>query len=1679
MTRQLQDIQCTGLRVSAQGRTMRSSLPRWCLTALAASLAAVLAPPINAATLLWTGSSGSASWSDLANWNFGRAPLDGDDVVFGGTAAWLDNALDYSLTLGSFTFAAAAQSFRVHVAGNGGHMLAFDGLGIQNFTAGTGPIRQQLFADAGLTGGTILFKNSASVNLGTANYRPVDITAVGGTWAGALGGQIVFQDVSNPGDTTFTGLIVEGASVAGAGAGSLTFRDTSFATSTTRIGVRGGTALGAAGGQATFQNSAQAHGNITLGAGAGVDGGLGGKLTFRGHAFAGATAVIFNGGAVSQPAGNEAVTRFQDDTRLAGSVLNGAGSASGVNGGRLEFHDRALFDSAGLDPSLGSLLIYNYGSAVNGAQGGSTVFHGDTGTRGALLVINNATEGESTTPGSAGGTTEFRDHARAGQVTIYNHGAGAGAPGTLGGRTSFFNNSSAEVALIVSRGGSTEFSAPGGSVQFRDDASAASATFQNLGGNGALTRGGQAQFFDRTTAAMASIVNSGGVVAGAFGGALEFAHSASAGNSAITNAPGDVPGAFGGSTRFANTTTAGTAFIGNLAALGASGMVGAAGSTSFVDAASADRATLVNQGGIVGNTFDAGSTNFFNLATAANATISNLGSRGGGAGYGGVTHFYNHATAAAAVITNFGTPGDFAYPGTTGFHDDASAAAASIVNAGGSGNTGLGGITYFLGNASAGAASILNAQATAAGGNGGRTAFFDSSTAGSATITAQGTSIAQRVGGLIIFDGGSGGNATLIAEGATGADGVGGLMSFDSSSTAGNATLIARSAAVAGAGGGQILIRGTGSGGTAAAVLQAGAVLDISGVSFAPGYTTLGSVEGAGTVRLGGRVLQVGLNNRDTEFSGSLVDGGQAGGAAGTLVKAGTGVLTLSGVNTYTGGTASDGGQLVVLNNTGAGLGSGLVNVKGNSELVFKQQALAGGNFVIVNSALSTRGAVVRFTDTASAGIGQFQLVGGSSSDPVKNAKVLFDGDASAGSAAFRIEGGTALSAYGNELRFAGNANAGSARFDNFGGNAGGGGGGFIAFDSAGSSAGSAGFNNLGGAVSNIGGRLTFFAGTAANATITNGPATGMNGSGGRTSFSGLAGAGAATILNTGGTVFGGNGGFTVFSGSSSAGSANITNLSGAASSAFGGDTGFIDEANAGRATFMLQGAQLANAQPGLLVFSNSSNAADARFTMAGGSVVGGRGGQVIFFVASSAGRAAFQIQGGTAAGALGGDTSFTAGTTAGSAVISTAAAPVLGAKGGQVSFNAASAGTATFTNQGSSLAGTGDADTARVVFLTTATAANAVFFNQGGTVAGALGGETDFYANATAGNGVFHNHGGAVNGAGSGQTLFYGSATAGAATLYAHPSAVSAAGGGIVFLDSSSGGTARAIVEGNATSSGGLDISLHAGTGMSIGSIEGGGTISLGNKALRVGINDRDTTFSGLIRDGGFNPATGGSLFVNGAGALTLSGANTYSGATQIGNGATANSGKLNVTNTSGSATGSGPVFVNRGGTLGGSGFTAGPVTLRAGGVIAPGDPVTLTLLSSLSWDGGGVIRLVLGADTAGSDQLFMDALIRGADGAFLIDLVNAGTVVGETYQLIHFNSVIGFVASDFSYGGVAGSFSLSSGTLGFTAAVPEPGASGLMLVGLLMLARVLRVRQGRSAAANSFLTTQSRSAT
>ena len=141
----------------------------------------------------------------------------------------------------------------------------------------------------------------------------------------------------------------------------------------------------------------------------------------------------------------------------------------------------------------------------------------------------------------------------------------------------------------------------------------------------------------------------------------------------------------------------------------------------------------------------------------------------------------------------------------------------------------------------------------------------------------------------------SAGNLAITLNGGTG--------HFFGNSTGANATITANAAST-------WFIENSGSGGQARFIVNAGGAFDISPLAIAG--TTAGSIEGAGAVRLGTKQLSVGANNLSTTVSGVIADGGRNGGTGGSLVKVGTGTLTLSGANTFTGGTTVNAGGLVV-----------------------------------------------------------------------------------------------------------------------------------------------------------------------------------------------------------------------------------------------------------------------------------------------------------------------------------------------------------------------------------------------------------------------------------------------------------------------------------------------------------------------------------------------------------------------------------------------------------------------------------------------------------------------------------------------------------------------------------------------------------------------------------------------
>lgn len=131
------------------------------------------------------------------------------------------------------------------------------------------------------------------------------------------------------------------------------------------------------------------------------------------------------------------------------------------------------------------------------------------------------------------------------------------------------------------------------------------------------------------------------------------------------------------------------------------------------------------------------------------------------------------------------------------------------------------------------------------------------------------------------------------------------------------------------------------------------------------------------------------------------------------------------------------------------------------------------------------------------------------------------------------------------------------------------------------------------------------------------------------------------------------------------------------------------------------------------------------------------------------------------------------------------------------------------------------------------------------------------------------------------------------------------------------------------------------------INGLSGSGTITVpqnwitGTKVITIGANDQTSEFSGVISNGCALIA----ITKTGAGTMTLSGTNSYTGATGV------NAGKLLV---NGVHTGGGTYTVASGATLGGSGMIACAITLNSGARLAPGGTNgygTLTASSNLNF--------------------------------------------------------------------------------------------------------------------------------
>jgi fibronectin-binding autotransporter adhesin len=263
------------------------------------------------------------------------------------------------------------------------------------------------------------------------------------------------------------------------------------------------------------------------------------------------------------------------------------------------------------------------------------------------------------------------------------------------------------------------------------------------------------------------------------------------------------------------------------------------------------------------------------------------------------------------------------------------------------------------------------------------------------------------------------------------------------------------------------------------------------------------------------------------------------------------------------------------------------------------------------------------------------------------------------------------------------------------------------------------------------------------------------------------------------------------------------------------------------------------------------------------------------------------------------------------------------------------------------------------------------------------------FCSNATAGSA-------AITLSGSGSQLQFNSGTsAGTSTI------TSGTGTEVQFFGGASGGTARYIGTG-----GQLEL-MGSASSLSLGSIEGSGTISLADNTLSVGANNRTTTFSGNIT------GTNGGLTKTGTGMLTLASGGNYSftGLTTVQQGTLELNGRL-----------AGSVTVNAGATLGGSGTVGG--NLVNSGTLASFGFNTFTVSGNFTQTSGGVYQVQV--DSAGVNK-FMNVTGNANLAGSVQVVASSGSYAANTrYTILN---VTGTISGTFS--GVTSNFAFLTPSL------------------------------------------------
>ncbi|CAA2154511.1 Extracellular serine protease [Methylobacterium brachiatum] len=757
-----------------------------------------------------------------------------------------------------------------------------------------------------LEGGGTVASDRGIVGGDTATTASATVTGSGSTWTNRS--TLVVGDINGTGILT---VAAGGAvSIGTNGAGTMTLAKGSRSTDTLNIGAAAGETAVAAG--------TVTAGEVAFGAGTGT-----GTITFNHTGNPDGSAVTF----APKIAGVGSLNHLAGTT-----ILSGASTYSGtttIAGGTLSVADATALGAADGTATNGTTVASGATLALQGgiAVGNEALSLAGTGVSdgGALRNVS----GDNSYAGAITLTDNSRIAADADRLTLSGSLAASGGgwvltlggvgdgriTGTIGntigsllkdGTGTWTVTGQATLANEVQSSGGTLTIAEGGRLSNSDGF-----VGHDTGSSGTMT----------VTGTGSTWINRAGLVVG-FGGTGTLAIQ---GGGQVSNRNGTI-GYFATSSGTVTVTGTGSTWTNNNSL-----SVGHGGTGTLTVADGGLVSAGANGTGTVSVAFLSGSTGTLAIGAAAGQPAVAAGTVQAskvafGAGTGTIT--FNHtgnpdgtAVAFVPTITGTGTVSHLAgttiltgansYTGATTVSGgtlsaaNATALGASAAKVTAGGTLDVNGVTIAnvltLAGSGAGGAGALTGTG-AAGVSGAITLAGDAALGGSGTLTLSGG----------IHDGGNGYGLTKLG---TGTAILTGTSTYTGATTLQGGTLRAGAA---------------GAFAPASAVTVAsGATLDLAGLDQG-----IGSLAGAGRVSLGAGTLTAGADNSSTAFSGTIT-------GSGGLAKAGTGTLTLSGSNSYSGGTALLGGTLAVAADASLGASAGGLRFDGGTLVTTASLAMA------------------------------------------------------------------------------------------------------------------------------------------------------------------------------------------------------------------------------------------------------------------------------------------------------------------------------------------------------------------------------------------------------------------------------------------------------------------------------------------------------------------------------------------------------------------------------------------------------------------------------------------------------------------------------------------------------------------------------------------------------------------